>query len=45
MKNVSLTIRMAESEKDRLSELAQTKDVPVAQLVREAIKQYLKEEM
>ena len=45
MKNVSLTIRMAESEKDRLIALAQTKDVPVAQLVREAIKQYLKEEM
>ncbi len=43
MKNVSLTIRLSEAEKDRLVALAQTKDVPASQLVREAIKKYLEE--
>ena len=43
MKNVSITIRIAEVEKDRLIELAQSKDVPASQIVREAIKKYLEE--
>ena len=41
MKNASLTIRLNEMDKARLELLAQQKEIPVAQLVREAIKQYL----
>lgn len=43
MKDVSITFRLRESEKEILAHLAAAKDVPVSQLIREAVKQYLKE--
>ena len=43
MKNVTITFRLRESEKAALEAIAAAKDVPVSQLVREAVKKLLKE--
>lgn len=43
MKDVSITFRLRESEKEQLMAIAANKDVPVSQLIREAVKKYLKE--
>ena len=43
MKDVSITFRLRESEKEQLVAMAAAKDVPVSQLVREAVKILLKE--
>ncbi len=44
MKNTTITIRISEQEKEALVAIAAKKDVPVSQLVREAIREYLKQE-
>lgn len=43
MKDVSITFRLKESEKEILAQVAAAKDVPVSQLIREAVRNYLKE--
>ena len=44
MKDTTMTIRLAQADKDKLRELAAKKDVPVAQIIREAIKECLNKE-
>lgn len=43
-KDTTITIRIAEQEKEALKAAAAKRDVPVSQLIREAIKDYLKQE-
>ena len=43
MKTATITIRIAEEEKEKLAAIALKKDVPVSQVVREACKFYLLE--
>ena len=38
MKNTTITFRLNEQEKERLQLLAEKRDIPVSQLVRELIK-------
>ena len=44
MKDVSITLRISEQEKEELKRLAGYKDLSVSQVVRQAIKQYLEKE-
>lgn len=44
MKDVTITFRLRESEKKKLIAAAAEKDVPVSQLVREAVREYLRKE-
>ena len=41
MKNTTITIRINDQEKARLAEIAKEKDISVAQIIREAIRDYL----
>ena len=41
MKNSTITIRINDQEKVRLAEIAKEKDISVAQIIREAIRDYL----
>jgi predicted transcriptional regulator len=41
MKNTTITLRISEQEKSKLTEFAEKKDISVSQLIREAVKQYL----
>ena len=41
MKDSNITIRISAAEKDRLKALAAEKDIPISQIIREAIRQYL----
>lgn len=41
MKNVSITFKLSESEKERIVQEAKKRDIPVSQLIREIIKEYL----
>ena len=41
MKNSTITIRINDQEKARLAEIAKEKDISVAQIIREAIREYL----
>lgn len=43
MKLESITIRIAEEEKEQLREIAQKLDVPMSQLIREAIRNLIQE--
>ena len=43
MKDVSITFRLKESEKKMLEEIAKKKDVPISQLVREAVRAQIQE--
>ena len=43
MKDCKITIRIEESLKNDIMEYAKKKDIPTAQAIREAIKNYLKE--
>ena len=43
-KDTTITFRLRESEKKQLMARAAAKDVPVSQLVREAVKEYLLKE-
>ena len=44
MKDVKTSIRMNESMLEQLKKIANEKDVPVSQLIREAIKLYIQME-
>lgn len=44
MKNASITLRLNETDKARLEQIAYKKDVSVAQIIREAIKDRLSKE-
>lgn len=41
MKDERITIRITEAEKERIKVIAAKRDIPVAQLIREAIKEYM----
>ena len=41
MKNSTITIRINNQEKAKLAEIAKEKDISVAQIIREAIRDYL----
>lgn len=41
MKTATIAFRLSEKEKEQLENIATTKDIPVSQLVREAIRKYL----
>ena len=40
-KATTITFRIDEQEKEVLKEIAEAKDVPVSQIIREAIKSYI----
>lgn len=44
MKNSNITFKLNEAEKERIVVAAKKRDIPVSQLIREAIKEFLKEE-
>ena len=44
MKTAQIGIRITEQEKEALTAIAAEKDIPMSQLVREAIREYLKQE-
>ena len=44
MKDVKTSIRMTEAMLEKLKQIAQKKDVPVSQLIREAIVAYIQED-
>ena len=43
MKEERITLRITESEKEAIKALAQKRDIPVSQLVREVLRDYIKE--
>lgn len=43
MKESKITFRLSEADKTKLMRIAADKDIPVSQLIREAIKTFLKE--
>ena len=45
MKNATITIRLSDQEKAQLEKLAARWDAPISQLVREAIREYYKEDL
>lgn len=44
MKNTSIGFRLTEQEKTQLTQLAQTREISISQIIREAIEAYLKED-
>lgn len=44
MKDARITIRINELEKEKIAAIAAKKDVPIAQIIREAIREYLEKE-
>lgn len=44
MKNVSITFRLSEAEKEKLEVIAKKKDIPVSQLIREAVREVFQKE-
>lgn len=43
-KTSTITFRLSEEEKTKLEQIAEKEDIPVSQLVRAAIKEYLNKE-
>lgn len=43
IKDTKISLRISEQEKKQIEEAAARRDISVAQLIREAIRQYLKE--
>lgn len=41
MKDTKITFRLNEREKKELELIAKSKEIPVSQMIREAVKQYL----
>lgn len=41
MKDTNITFKLSESEKEAIKAAAAEKDIPMSQLIREAVKQYL----
>lgn len=44
VKTEKITIRISELEKEKLQEIAEKKDIPMSQIIREIIKNYIQEE-
>lgn len=44
MKLASITIRISEDEKEAVKAFAELRDIPVSQVIREAIKNYIQKE-
>ena len=44
MKDVVITFRLTEQDKEQLTAIAKKKDVPVSQIIREAIRKAIQEE-
>lgn len=44
MKTDKITIRISEAEKEQLKAIAAKRDVPMSQLIRDMIKNYIQEE-
>lgn len=44
MKTESITLRITETEKEQLKQIAQELDVPMSQLIRRAIKEIIQKE-
>ncbi len=44
MKDANITFKLSESEKEKIKALAAKKDVPMSQIIRDAIKKYIQEE-
>lgn len=44
MKDTQITIRISEAEKEAIKRLAAKRDIPVSQLIREAIRIFIKGE-
>ena len=44
MKTAQIGIRITEQEKEALAAIAAKKDIPLSQLVREAIREFLKQQ-
>lgn len=44
MKDTNITFKLSEAEKERIKALAARKDIPMSQLIREALKKYLESE-
>ena len=44
MKQASITIRITESEKEKIKAAAASKDIPLSQLIREAIREFIQRE-
>ena len=44
MKDANITFKLSEAEKEAIKTLAAIKDVPMSQLIREAVKDYIQKE-
>ena len=44
MKNTTITFRIKESEKEQLELVAAKRDIPVSQIIREAIREVIQKE-
>jgi predicted DNA binding CopG/RHH family protein len=44
VKDTNITFKLSTAEKDAIKAAAAAKDIPVSQLIREAIKKYIQEE-
>lgn len=44
MKTEKITIRISDQEKEKLQAIAVKKDIPMSQIIREIIKNYIQEE-
>ena len=42
-KNATITFRISEEMKERLEEIAAKRDIPVSQLIREYLKEFIQE--
>ena len=41
MKDTNITFKLSEADKERIKALAAKKDIPMSQLIREAVKEYI----
>lgn len=44
MKTTNIILRISESEKEKIAQEAKKRDIPMSQLIREAVRAFLKEE-
>ena len=43
MKNTNITFKLSEAEKEAIKAVAEKLDIPMSQLIREAVKKYIQE--
>lgn len=43
MKDTNITFKLSEAEKEAIKAVAAQKDIPMSQLIREAVKKYIQE--